>query len=84
MNHMVACCERKTSILPYGRIMIIVFKAFGIDLTLEDEVVESSPYETYNGISMGWMKFEKAADSDSERDMVDIELNIPPLKTNNS
>ena len=79
--------------------MTRVFKAFGIDLTLEDEIVESSPYDTYNEMSMGWMKFEKAAngswvhpvefgaedshqhvddDSDPERDMADIELNIPP------
>ena len=35
MNHMVACCESKTRILPYGLIMTRVFKVFGIDLTLE-------------------------------------------------
>ena len=32
--------------------MTIVFKAFGIDLTLEDEVDEPSPYDTYNDVSM--------------------------------
>ena len=42
--------------------MTKVFKAFGMDLTLEDEVEELSPYDTYNGMSMGWMKFEKAVD----------------------
>ena len=42
--------------------MTRVFKAFGINLTLEDEVEEPSPYDTYNGMSMGWMKFEKADD----------------------
>ena len=101
---MVACCESKTCILPYGRIMTRVFKAFGIYLTLKDEVEDPSPYGTYNGMSMGRMKFEKAADgswvhpvefgaedghqhvdddSDLEHDMIDIELTIPPLQTNN-
>ena len=59
---MVACCENKTRILPYGHIMTRVFKAFGIDLTLEDEVVDSSPYNTYNDMSMEQMKFEKDID----------------------
>ena len=105
MNHMVTCCESKTRILPYERIMTKVFKEFGIDLTLEDKVEEPSPYDTYNGMSMGRMKFEKAIDgswvhpvefgaedghqhayddSDLERDMTNIELNTPPLQTNNS
>ena len=104
-KNMVACCESKTRILLYGRIMTRVFKAFGIDLILEDEVEEPSPYDTYNGMSMGRMKFEKVVDgswvhpvefgvedghqhidddSDLERDMVDIELNIPSLQTNNT
>ena len=56
---MVICCESTTRILPYGHIMTKIFKAFGIDLTLEDEVEEQSPYDTYNGMSMGRMKFEK-------------------------
>ena len=34
--------------------------AFGIESTLDDEVDESSPYDTY--MSMGRMKFEKVAD----------------------
>ena len=42
--------------------MTRVFKAFGIDLTLEDEVEETSPYDTYNGMSMGRIKFEKVVD----------------------
>ena len=62
MNHMVECCESKTRILPYGPIMTKVFKAFGINLTLEDEVEEPLPYDIYNGMSMGQMKFKKAAD----------------------
>ena len=40
MNHMVACCERKTRILPHGCIMTKVFKAFVIEFTLDDEVDE--------------------------------------------
>ena len=40
--------------------MTRVFKAFCIDLTLDDEGEEPSPYDTYNGMSMGRMKFEKA------------------------
>ena len=42
--------------------MTKVFKEFGIDLTLEDEVEELSPYDTYNGMSMGRIKFEKVVD----------------------
>ena len=105
MNHLVACCERKTHILSYGLIMTRLFKQFGINLALEVEAEEPSPYDTYNGMSMGRMKFEKVADgswvhpvefeakddhqhvdddSDPERDMIDIEINIPPLQTNNS
>ena len=42
--------------------MTKVFKLFGIDLTLEDEVEELSPYDTYNGMFMGQMKFEKVVD----------------------
>ena len=95
MNHMAACCESKTRILPYGRIMTKVFKAFGIEFTLDDEVDEPSPYETYNDMSMGWMKFEKAVDGswvyliddvvddeeDTEIDMTDVRLNTPLLHT---
>ena len=52
MNHIATCCERKTRILPYGRIMTKVFKAFGIEFTLNDEVEEPSPYDTYKDMSM--------------------------------
>ena len=62
MNHMAACGESKTLILPYGHIMTRVFKAFGIEFTLDDEVDESSPYDTYNDMSMGRVKFQKATD----------------------
>ena len=49
--------------------MTRVFEAFGIDLTLEDEVEETSPYDTYNDMSMGRMKFEKVVDSSKVRPM---------------
>ena len=62
MNHMAACCESITCILPYGRIMTKVFKAFGIEFTLDNEVDEPSPYDTYDDMSMGQMKFDKAVD----------------------
>ena len=52
MNHMTVCCERKTCILPYGCIMTKVFEAFDIEFTLDDEVDEPSPYDTYNDMSM--------------------------------
>ena len=52
MNHIAACCESKTRILPYGRIMTKVFKAFGIEFILDDEVNELSPYDAYNDMSM--------------------------------
>ena len=93
MNCMIGCCESKTGILPYGRIMTKVFKAFGMEFTLDDEVNEPSPYNTYNDMSMGRMKFEKATDcswvrpidyeEDTKRDMADVGLNTPPLHTNN-
>ena len=63
MNHMASCCESKTRFLPYERIMTRVFKAFCIEFTLGDEVNEPSPYNTYNDMSMGQMKFKKATDS---------------------
>ena len=62
MNHIAACCESKTRILPYGRIMTKVFKAFGIEFILDDEVNELSPYDAYNDMSMEQMKFEKVVD----------------------
>ena len=62
MNHMEACYESKTRILPYVCIMTKVFKAFGIEFTLDDEVDEPSPYDTYNDMSIGRMKFKKATD----------------------
>ena len=40
--------------------MTRVFKAFGIEFTLDDEVDEPSLYDTY--MSMGRMEFEKVAD----------------------
>ena len=97
MNHMVVSCENKTRILPYGRNMTKVFKEFGIEFTLDDEVDEPSPYDTYNDMAMGRMKFEKAFDGswvhsiddvvddeeDIERDMADVRLNTPPLHTYN-
>ena len=93
MNHMAACCESKTHILPYVCIMTKVFKAFGIEFTLDNEVDESSPYNTYNDMSIGQMNFKKATDGswvrlidnvvddeeDTERDMADVRLNTPPL-----
>ena len=62
MYHMAACCKIKTRILPYGRIMTKVFKEFSIEFTLDEEVDEPSPYNTYNDMSIGRMKFEKAID----------------------
>ena len=97
MNHTTTCCESKTRILPYRRIMTKVFKAFGIEFILDDEVDESSPYDTYNDTSIGWMKFEKVVDGsrvrsiddavndekDTEHDMADVGLNTSPLHTYN-
>ena len=93
MNRMAACCESKTRILPCERIMTKLFKAFGIEFTLDDEVDEPSPYDTYNDMSIGHMKFKKAADGswvrliddeeDTECDMADVGLNTPPLHTYN-
>ena len=62
MNHMDACCQSNSRILLYGRIMTKLFRAFGIDLTLESDVEEPSPYNTYSDPCMGQIKFEKAAD----------------------
>ena len=59
MIHVVACCQRNSCILPYICIIAKVFKAFGINLTLESDVEEPSHYKTYNNMSMGRMNFEK-------------------------
>ena len=39
-----------------------VFKEFGIEFNLDDEVDDPSPYDTYNDLSLGLMKFKKAVD----------------------
>ena len=48
MNHMAACCQNNTLILPCWCIMTKVLRAFGIDLTLESNVEDPSPYDAYN------------------------------------
>ena len=64
MNHTATCCESKTRILPYGRIITKVFKAFGNEFNLDDEI--------NNDMSMGRMKFEKVVDGSWVRPIDDV------------
>ena len=45
IQHMIACCKKKGRILPYGRILTLVFQVMCIDLTREPEFVKPNPYD---------------------------------------
>ena len=42
IHHMMACCRKKGRILPYGCLLIKVFKAFGIDPIIESYLKRSN------------------------------------------
>ena len=62
MMHMISCCKSTTRVLPYDRFLTRVFKNVGIDLSRETDFEASSSYDTYDDLSMGRVKFEKALD----------------------
>ena len=45
---------------PYGCFLTRVFKDVGVDLSRETDFEVLSSYDTYDDLSMGRMKFEKA------------------------
>ena len=62
MMHMISCCENTTRVLPYGRFLTKVFKDVGVNLSRETDFEVPNSYDTYDDLSMRWMKFEKAPD----------------------
>ena len=62
MIHMISFCESTTRVLPYGRFLTRVFKDVGVDLSRETDFEAPNVYDTYDDLSMGRMKFEKAPD----------------------
>ena len=61
--HMIACCESKTSVLPYGHFLTRVFKDVNVDLSKETDFKVPNTYNTCDDQSMGRMKFEKTPNS---------------------
>ena len=62
LNHMMACFQSKTWVLPYGCFLTKVFKEFGLDMKDEIEIEKPSPFNTYTKSSMGMMNFIKGDD----------------------
>ena len=62
LNHMIACCERKTRALPYGWVLTKVYKEFGLYLSSETNIENVSMYDMYKESTMGRMKFVKSDD----------------------
>ena len=75
MMHMISCYESMTRVLLYGRFLTRVFKTVGIDLSKEKDFEAPSAYDTYDDLSMGQMKFEKAPDGSWVR-----RAKIPPAQ----
>ena len=62
MMHMISCCESTTRVFPYNRFLTRMFNDASIDLSRETDFEAPNAYDTYDDLSMGWMKFEKAPD----------------------
>ncbi|KAL6349475.1 hypothetical protein AAG906_034132 [Vitis piasezkii] len=74
MMHMISCYESKTRVLPYGRFLTRVFKDVGVDLSRETNFEAPNIYDTYDDLSMGWMKFEKVPNAGSSSQPLFTEL----------
>lgn len=48
--------------LPYRRLLMLIFKEVGIDLSRERDMTPPSPYDTYTTISLTWMRLEQLDD----------------------
>ena len=62
MMHMISCCESTTRVFPYNRFLTRMFNDASTDLSRETDSEAPNAYDTYDDLSMGWMKFEKAPD----------------------
>ena len=47
LNHMIACCERTTRVLPCGRFLTKVFREFGLDLSIETKSDKVFVFDSY-------------------------------------
>ena len=59
MMHMISYYESMTRVLSYGSFLTRVFKDVEVDLSRETNFKAPSIYNTYDDLSMRWMKFEK-------------------------
>lgn len=57
---MMACCESKSKVLPYGHFLTRIFKKFGVALMGEKDI--QMVYDTYNSKSMDMMHFDRLPD----------------------
>ena len=64
LNHMIACCESKTQVLPYGWFLTKVSKEFGFYLSSETNIENVCMYDMYKESTMGRMKFVKSDDDE--------------------
>ena len=64
LNHMIACCESTTQVLPYGHFLMKVFKEFGLNLSTKTKSDKVSIFDTYIESIMGRMKFVKSEDGE--------------------
>ena len=83
LNHMIACCESKTRVLPYGRFLTKVFREFGLNLSIETESDKVSVFDTYTKSTMGRMKFVKSKDGEWKRMEDEVEANSDKDEQNN-
>ena len=83
LNHMIACCESTTRVLPYGHFLMKVFKKFGLDLSIETKSDKVSVSETYTESTIGIMKFMKLEDGEWRRMGDEVEADLDEDEENN-
>ena len=59
IQHMIANCRKTRRILPYGRLLIEVFEAFRIDLSIESNVEKPKSTDIINTIALVRMRIVK-------------------------
>ena len=52
INYMIECLEKFQTYLPYGAVLTVIFEAFDVRITNDDEVVEVRPTNTYDKSSL--------------------------------
>ena len=83
LNHMIACCESTTRVLPYGHFLKKVFREFGLDLSTETESDKVFVFDTYTESTIRRMKFMKLEDGEWRRMGDKVEANLDEDEKNN-